>query len=242
MLSASSIQKPYPNESIYDIGSEDGSKDKATEGENDPNAASLKHLNKDDDDSSDDDEDGDDDEQQQQDYDGKRTSSDRRQSSTNSRKEDEIPVEELMLIAGKILILHDELLHKVFSWLPVDAYATLALVSPHWKHLTRTEPVYKRLCERLYLNQSKRRQLHVARFNHSYRLMLELRPRVRAAGGCYVLKYAQIKQIQRDMFTEVPFGAVLESIYYRYVILNYALGTSRPRHVVDFTECSRRMC
>ena len=31
-------------------------------------------------------------------------------------------------------------------------------VSPHWKHLTRTESVYKRLCERLYLNQSKRRR------------------------------------------------------------------------------------
>jgi F-box protein 9 len=128
------------------------------------------------------------------------------------------------MIAGKILILHDELLHKVFSWLPVDAYATLALVSPHWKHLTRAEPVYKRLCERLYLNQSKRRQLHVAKFDHSYRRMLEVRPRVRAAGGCYVLKYAQIKTIQRDMWTEVPVGAVLESIYYRYVTLCRRFG------------------
>lgn len=110
---------------------------------------------------------------------------------------------ELLELGGQILMLHDELLHQVFAWLPVDAYATLALVSPHWKHLTRTEAVYRRLCERLYLNQSKRRQLHVSRFGGLYRNMLKQRPRVRAAGGCYVLKYAKIKQIQRDMWTEV---------------------------------------
>lgn len=116
---------------------------------------------------------------------------------------DDLSLEKLLQVGGLILMLHDEILHQVFSWLPVDAYATLGLVSPHWKHLTRTEAVYKRLCERLYLNQSKRRQLHVSRFGGSYRAMLEQRPRVRAAGGCYVLKYSQIKQIQRDMWTEV---------------------------------------
>ena len=123
-----------------------------------------------------------------------------RQSSACSET---LPIEELIKIGGMILMLHDEILHQVFAWLPVDTYATLALVSPHWKHLTRTESVYKRLCERLYLNQSKRRQLHVNRFGGSYRRMLELRPRVRAAGGCYVLKYSEVKKIQRDMWTEV---------------------------------------
>lgn len=145
--------------------------------------------------------------------------------------------EELILIGGKILILPDELLHKVFAWLPVDTYATLALVSPHWKAFTRTEAVYRRLCERLYLNQSKRRALHVSRFGNSYRTMLENRPRVRAGGGVYVLKYSQVKKIQRDMWTEIPAGAVLESVYYRYLYFQedgrvlYAL-TSAPPHEV----------
>jgi F-box protein 9 len=115
----------------------------------------------------------------------------------------DLPYEELIKVGGRILMLHDEILHQIFAWLPVDTYATLARVSPHWKHLTRTEAVYRRLCERLYLNQSKRRQLHVSRFGGSYRTMLEQRPRVRAAGGVYVLKYSQIKHIQRDMWTEV---------------------------------------
>ena len=122
---------------------------------------------------------------------------------------DKLPAEELMLVGGKILVLPDELLHKVFAWLPVDAYATLALVSPHWKAFTRTEAVYKRLCERLYLNQSKRRALHVSRFENSCRTMLEKRPRVRAGGGAYVLKYTQVKKIQRDMWTEVSDNNVL---------------------------------
>jgi F-box protein 9 len=118
---------------------------------------------------------------------------------------EDLSLDELMEAGGKILMLHEDLLHQVFSWLPVDAYGTLALVSnsPHWKNLTRIESVYKRLCERLYLNQSKRRQLHVSRFGNSYRNMLKNRPRVRAAGGCYVLKYYQIKPIQRDMWCEV---------------------------------------
>jgi F-box protein 9 len=113
--------------------------------------------------------------------------------------------EELVKKGGTILMLPDELLHRVFDWLPVDTYATLALVSPHWKQFTRTEAVYKRLCERLYLNQSKRRALHVGRFENSYRVMLERRPRVRAGGGVYVMKYTKLKPIQRDMWTEVRF-------------------------------------
>jgi F-box protein 9 len=148
---------------------------------------------------------------------------------------DKLTDDELRLAGGQILMLHDELLHRTFSWLPVDTYATLALVSPHWKSFTRTEAVYKRLCERLYLNQSRRRALHVSRFGNSYRTMLERRPRVRAGGGVYVMKHARVKQIQRDMWTEVPVGAVLETVYFRYLYffengrVLYAL-TSQPPH------------
>jgi F-box protein 9 len=117
--------------------------------------------------------------------------------------EQQLPNDLLLARGGQILRLPDEMLHRIFEWLPVDAYATLAAVSPHWKSFTRTEAVYKRLCERLYLNQSARRALHVSRFDNSYRCMLEKRPRVRAGGGVYVLKYARVKQIQRDMWTEV---------------------------------------
>ena len=144
-------------------------------------------------------------------------------------------MEELVLIGGQILLLPSEILHQIFAWLPVDAYGTLALVSPHWKFLTRTEAVYKRLCERLYLNQSKRRQLHVSRFGGSYRKMLETRPRVRAAGGCYVLKYSKIKRVERDMWCEIPVGAILETVYYRYLYFHedgrvlYALSNSPPK-------------
>jgi F-box protein 9 len=93
--------------------------------------------------------------------------------------------EEILRLGGRILILPEEMLHRVFAYLPVDAYATLARVSPHWQSFTRTETVYKKLCERLYLNQSKRRALFVSRFNNSYRQMLERRPRVKAGGGAY---------------------------------------------------------
>lgn len=116
---------------------------------------------------------------------------------------DKLPMEDLIEIGGTILFLPEEMLHRIFDWLPVDTYATLALVSPHWKSFTRTEMVYKRLCERLYLNQSKRKALHVNRFGNSYRTMLLTRPRVRAGGGVYVMKYSRVKKIQRDMWTEV---------------------------------------
>jgi F-box protein 9 len=153
----------------------------------------------------------------------------------NSELSADMSTEELALIGGQILLLPSEILHQIFAWLPVDAYGTLALVSPHWKFLTRTESVYKRLCERLYLNQSKRRQLHVSRFGGSYRKMLETRPRVRAAGGCYVLKYSKFKKVERDMWCEIPVGAILETVYYRYLYFHedgrvlYALSNSPPK-------------
>jgi F-box protein 9 len=121
----------------------------------------------------------------------------------NRLESQDLPIEELLQRGGRILILSDDMLHRIFSYLPVDTYATLALVSPHWKSFTRTEATYKRLCERLYLKQCQRRTLHVSRFGNSYRTMLEKRPRVRAGGGVYVMKYARVRKIQRDMWTEV---------------------------------------
>lgn len=177
--------KPYANERIYPKESSSASRTKTKISEEDSKPAAVAKGEEDD-------------EEDESDSDEKTSYA--RQSSAAT---DDLTYDELLQVGGQILMLHDEILHQVFAWLPVDAYATLAMVSPHWKHLSRTEAVYKRLCERLYLNQSKRRQLHVSRFGGSYRTMLEERPRVRAAGGCYILKYAQLKQIQRDMWTEV---------------------------------------
>lgn len=178
----SEVKKPYSNERIY--GEEKVSRKIKVGPKDDSKPAAVVKQEEDEDDDSESDE---------------KIALEKQGSAVT----DDLSYDELLLVGGQILMLHDEILHQVFAWLPVDAYATLALVSPHWKHLTRTEAVYKRLCERLYLNQSLRRQLHVSRFGGSYRNMLEQRPRVRAAGGCYVLKYAQVKKIQRDMWTEV---------------------------------------
>jgi F-box protein 9 len=132
---------------------------------------------------------------------------------------DKLPTKELLKRGGAILRLAEDMLHRVFEWLPVDTYATLALVSPHWKSFTRTEAAYKRLCERLYLNQSKRRVLHVSQFGNSYRTMLEKRPRVRAMGGVYVMKYARVKKIERDMFTEVRASLCHSWILFRLCVV-----------------------
>jgi F-box protein 9 len=157
--------------------------------------------------------------------------------ANTENRNDPLTLDIMMENGGKILMLPDDMLHRIFDWLFVDTYATLALVSPHWKTFTRTEATYKRLCERLYLNQSLKRQLHVSRFNNSYRTMLEKRPRLRAGNGVYILKYSRIRKIQRDMFTEIPAGAVLEMVYYRYLYFEengrvlYALTPSPPHEM-----------
>jgi F-box protein 9 len=145
---------------------------------------------------------------------------------------------EMIRLGGLPCSLPDEILQKVFSFLPIDDVATLALVSPHWSRFTRCESLYKTLCQRIYLNQSKRKTLHVARFGNSYRNMLEMRPRVRAGGGLYVLKYQQVIKYERDMFTEIPAGAILESVYYRYLYffedgrVLYALTHATPLEMI----------
>jgi len=139
---------------------------------------------------------------------------------------------------GLILLLPDELtMHNIFSYLSIEYFARCALVSSLWKNFTRSELAYKEMCKRSYLNQSKRKALHVARFGGSYRSMIENRCRVKAGCGVYVLKCTKIKKIQRDMWTEIPFGAICESTYYRYLNFYedgrvlYAL-TSKPPHEV----------
>ncbi|KAL3809506.1 hypothetical protein ACHAXA_009742 [Cyclostephanos tholiformis] len=145
---------------------------------------------------------------------------------------------EMIRLGGLPCSLPDEILQKVFSCLPIDDIATLALVSPHWSRFTRCETLYRTLCQRIYLNQSKRKTLHVARFGNSYRKMLEMRPRIRAGGGVYVLKYQQVIKYERDMFTEIPAGAILESVYYRYLYffedgrVMYALTHATPLEMI----------
>lgn len=137
---------------------------------------------------------------------------------------------------GLILLLPDELiLHHILPYLSTEYFAVCALVSPHWKGFSRSELAYKEICKRSYLNQSKRKALHVARFGGSYRAMLERRFRVKTGCGVYILKCTKIKKIQRDMWTEIPIGAILESTYYRYLNFYedgrvlYSL-TSKPPH------------
>jgi len=145
---------------------------------------------------------------------------------------------EMIRLGGLPCSIPDEILHKAFAYLPIDDHATLALVSPHWARFTRCESLYKTLCQRIYLNQSKRKTLHVSRFGNSYRKMLELRPRARAGGGLYVLKYQEVRKIERDMWTEIPVGAVLESVYYRYLYffedgrVMYALTHASPFEMI----------
>lgn len=67
--------------------------------------------------------------------------------------------------------------------------------------------------------------------------MLMRRPRLRTQ-GLYVLKYAKVKKIQRDMWTEIPVGAVLETVYYRYLNfledgrVIYGLTTDPPQVII----------
>ena len=67
-------------------------------------------------------------------------------------------------------------------------------------------------------------------------------PRVRTGGGIYVLKYSEVRKIQRDMWTEIPLGAVLESVYYRYLYFfedgrcMYALTHATPVEMIPRLE------
>lgn len=162
---------PYPNEQAYPFLKSDKSKEE----EQKPAA-----IQEDDDDEEDEE-------------DSSYTASLTVAESRATTPEEELSDDELVRVGGLFLSIPEELCHHIFAYLGVEAYAILALVSPHWKHLTRTETVYKVLCERIYLQQSKRRALHVSRFGNSYRAMLYTRPRVR--NGLYVMKYSKVSDV-----------------------------------------------
>ena len=52
------------------------------------------------------------------------------------------------------------------------------------------------------------------------------------------MKYTKVKKIQRDMWTETPVGAILETVYFRYLYflesgkVLYALTTTRPHEMI----------
>jgi F-box protein 9 len=68
--------------------------------------------------------------------------------------------------------------------------------------------------------------------------MLDKRSRVKTGCGLYALKCTKIKKIVRDMWTEVPPGAILESTYYRYLNFYedgrvlYALTSKPPYEMI----------
>ena len=137
---------------------------------------------------------------------------------------------------GAMCLLPDEILFRIMLYIDVDTFGIMAMVSPHWKFFTTSEYAFKILCERSYLNQSKRKVLNLQRWG-SYRNMFINRPRVRL-NGMYVLKYKHIKKIERNMWTEIPMGAILEQIYYRYLCFQedgyvlYALTASPPYDMI----------
>jgi len=158
--------------------------------------------------------------------------------ATSRSTQVEEPCSDLVKEGGFILMLPDELVHRVFDYLDVHMYALCAKVHRTWNSFTRTESTYRRICERSYLHQSKHKVLNIQRWK-TFHNMLCGRPRLRTGGGLYVLKYSHIKKIQRDMWTEVPVGAILETTYYRYLLFEelngkvlYALTPTSPLEMI----------
>lgn len=181
----STIQKPYPNEEAY-LGlrpktetkeKEDDSDDEDGDDETKKPAASLKDDTP---------------PTENDNFYATHENDDDDDDNRNVEDDDDLRIEH----GGLIITLPDELGHAIFSFLPVDQFASLALVSPLWKHLTRTELVYRTLCERIFLQQQSKRRRTLAmvhtnpKFGGSYRNMLERRPRIKA--GLYVMKFAKV--------------------------------------------------
>ena len=148
---------------------------------------------------------------------------------------------------GRICLLPDEILYRIMTLIDMDSFGICAMVSPHWSFFSSSDGMaFKLLCERSYLKQSKKKILNLQRWK-TYRNMFIHRPRVRL-NGVYVLKYKHIKRIQRDMFTEIPMGAVLEQVYYRYLCFQengdvlYALTAAPPYDMIPRFNRMKREC
>ena len=153
--------------------------------------------------------------------------------------------------------LPDEIiLFQILPYLEIDYYSVFSLTCAKFRALTNTENVYQVLCERSYLQQisSHRKsstkddnviarcillmnKIKIKKYNGSFHTMLLQKPRVKTGCGLYVLKKRTVKKIQRDMWTDIPKGTVLETIYYRYLLFKedgsvmYAV-TSSPPHLI----------
>ena len=161
--------------------------------------------------------------------------------------------EDIIKYGGILLTtLPEELLHKILTFLEIDYYHYLSNLNPIWEscllhHNTNKHNTFQILCKRIYLQQSKRKALHPSNFQNSFKIMYHTRPRIKTGCGLYIFKYSEVKRIERDMWTEVPVGAILEMIYYRYLyfleggVVLYALTASPPMEVLPKLRYIRTM-
>ena len=62
-----------------------------------------------------------------------------------------------------------------------------------------------------------------------------------------MLRYQKVRKIERDMWTEIPVGAILESVYYRYLYffedgrVMYALTHATPVVSREFSFVVQQM-
>lgn len=101
----------------------------------------------------------------------------------------------------------------ICQFLDSDSICYSSLVSPHW-HFLRDEELYKDLCKRTYLVQSKKKTLNPNKWK-GWKNMYKWRPRVRT-NGFYMMRKAKIRNPQLDMWTKAKPGEILEIVYFRY--------------------------
>eukprot|EP00532_Pseudo-nitzschia_australis_P013453 CAMPEP_0168205702 /NCGR_PEP_ID=MMETSP0140_2-20121125/524_1 /TAXON_ID=44445 /ORGANISM="Pseudo-nitzschia australis, Strain 10249 10 AB" /LENGTH=365 /DNA_ID=CAMNT_0008131747 /DNA_START=174 /DNA_END=1269 /DNA_ORIENTATION=- len=149
-----------------------------------------------------------------------------------AESETELSEEELMMFGGKILILPSEILHQIFAWLPADAYGTLALAVLIGSFSREQKP---------YINDSARGCISIRVSDGNCMFLVledpieECLKHAQGFGPPAILKYSKFRKVERDMWCEIPIGAVLETVYYRYLYFHedgrclYALSNSPPK-------------
>ena len=132
-----------------------------------------------------------------------------------------------------------EVVHRILSHLDPDTVGAMPVVSGTWS-LIPDDSVYKVLCERVYLSQTRWKQLRIERWP-SWKHMFLLRPRIRT-NGVYVLRTCYIKAPHLDMWTQMPAGSVLEVVYYRYFrfyddgTVLYSLNHTPPNRMLEILK------